>query len=168
MISLLNRIFSAGSKNQKKNRARFKAVISDERFNYLDSVFNDLEKGVFVSDEDVLNAYSQFSAKMASNVVSLGELHFVLTATIASYKPNLAEELLDRPLEMLVVLYGDDLTVEVVNNFITSQILRKDTDAYAGLPNKKAITWLETFFINNQELVERKIKESIAEHYEDD
>ena len=161
-------MFSPGSKNQKKNRARFKAVISDERFNYLDSVFNDLEKGVFVSDEDVLNAYSQFSVRMASNVVSLGELHFVLTATIASYKPNLAEELLDRPLEMLVVLYGDDLTVEVIKNFIASQILRKDAEPYAGLPNEKAVRWLETFFINNQELVERKIKESIDEHYEDD
>lgn len=148
-------MFFRKSENYKKNRKRFHSIVSDPRFNYLEPVFNDLEQGIEVPDIKVLEAYKKFAGAVSSNTIAMAELHLVLVATIAVYKPNLIEELLERPLLMFYITYGQAVSNKGVIQFINNQLLHKDADPYGGLPNKKAMKWLKTFFPKNQAMVEK-------------
>ena len=97
----------------------------------------------------------------------MAELHMVVVATIAAYKPHLAERLLDRPLLYLYLSFDEGVNNEVVVQFIAKRILAKDADPYCGIPNKKARRWLKTFFPKNKELVEAKLVEVIAKNKEE-
>jgi hypothetical protein len=172
MISFLSNIYDAIfgklSEQQQKNRTRFDTVISDTRFNYLEPIFQNFEAGVQVSDAEALDAYEKFSGSIYSNTVSMAELHLVVVATIAAYKPHLAEDLLERPLLYVYLSFGEAVNNEVVVQFVANRILAKDADPYCGIPNKKARRWLKVFFPKNKELVEAKLKEVIAKNEEED
>ncbi len=160
-------MFFGKSKNYKKNRKRFDSIVTDSRFNYFEPIFNDFEKGVEISDDEIILAYKNFASSVYSNTVAMAELHMVLVATIAVHNPNLIEELLERPMLMIYLSFGEKVGNERVVNFIRKRLLAKDAEPYGGLPNKKAMNWLKSFFPKNKELVEKVFDKVIAEEEKD-
>ncbi len=146
---------------------RFEGIVSDSRHNYLESIFRGFKQGKELSNREVLNAYHKFSAKINTNTISAAELEFVIVATIAANKPNLSLQLLDKPLLMLVWSFGDEINSETVTQFIDGYILSDKAEPYGGIPDDTALDWLKTYFNNNQEDVQRKLKEVIDKNNEE-
>lgn len=160
-------MFFRKSENYTKNRKRFESIVSDTRFNYFEPIFNEFEKGVEVSDDEIILAYNNFAGAVYSNTIAMAELHMVLVATIAVHNPRLIEELLERPILMLYLSFGEKVENESIVRFVNNRLLAKDAEPYGGLPNKKAMKWLKNFIPKNPELVERVFDKVIAEEEKD-
>ena len=111
-----------------------------------------------------MEAYYKFSSQIQTNTLSAAELEFVIVATIAANKPNLSEELLAKPFLMLVWTFGDKINSKTVTQFIDGYILHEKAQPYGGLPGEKAVRWLKEYFAQNDEAVQRKLDEVIAQN----
>lgn len=146
---------------------RFEGIVTDSRHNNLESIFRGFKEGKEFNDREVLDAYHKFSSTIQTNTISAAELEFVIVATIAANKPNLSSQLLTQPLLMLVWSFGDEINNETVTQFIDGYILSDKAEPYGGIPDDTAVDWLKTYFKNNQEDVQRKLKEVIDKNNEE-
>ncbi|MFK7934360.1 MAG: hypothetical protein AB8G22_12685 [Saprospiraceae bacterium] len=128
----------------ERNQQRFRSIYSDARFPFLIPVFKRLfEKDKSLTDKEILNAYYQFIDKMQSNTFAMGELEFALIAQICSYRPELTEQLLERPILSVIYSFGDEIGIDEVLLFVQHRLLKADVEPYGGLPNMEGIKWLE-------------------------
>jgi len=86
----------------------------------------------------------------------------VIVATICSNNPKLTNELLRTPLLLLVYSFGNKITYDTILKFISGYILHPNAEPYGGIPNEKAILWLNEYFKNNEDTV-RTILENVIE-----
>ncbi len=155
------------NKNQKYNRKRFEDIVSDKRFNSLETIFKNLQEGRELKDEEIKEAYELFSKSIQTNTISAAELEFVIIASICAYKPHLTKDLLTQPLLMLVWSFGNKITSKTVIEFIEGYILHQKAKPYGGLPSLKAEIWLKEYFRNNRSLVQSKLERVIKQNNEE-
>ena len=168
MLNLLKGIFT--KKNQtviplNKNRFRFDNIISDKRFNFLESIYKRLfEKDTELTNDEILEAYIKFSDKIQSNTFAVAELEWVTISVLCYFRPNLTEVLIRRGLLSIVYSLGDDIDWNTVRQFIESRILANNAEPYGGLPPNEGQEWLKELLPAQKELVQKVLVEVIEEN----
>ncbi len=153
---------------QLYNRRRFDSIISDKRFNYLDSTFKRLnDNDVALSDKRILEDYYLFSDQIQTNTIAAAELEFVIISVICYYRPNLTEQLLRRPLLCVVYCLGDEINEGHVMSFVKNRLLTSEVRPYGGLPPDNGIKWLAETLLTEKVLVQSVLKEVIRQNKEE-
>nr|WP_315245814.1 hypothetical protein [uncultured Flavobacterium sp.] len=168
MLKNFKKLFNYKSKSEKlleRNRLRFDQIISNKRFNYLEKIYQILfENKGFLTDEELLNAYFNFSDKMQSNSFAIAELEWAIISILCQFRPNLTETLLKRPLLAIIYSIGDDIDWFTIKQFIDKRILANNAKPYGGLPPEPGILWLEKLLPNQKEKVQKVLEIVIEEN----
>lgn len=164
MLKNLKKIFKS-EKLLERNKIRFNQIISDKRFNYLEEIYQSLfENKDALTDEEILNAYFNFSNKMQSNSFAIAELEWVIISILCHFRPNLTATLLKRPLLAIICSIGDDIDWFTVKQFIDRRILAKNAEPYGGLPPELGVLWLKELLPNKKEKVQKILEIVIEEN----
>lgn len=148
-----------------KNRRRFDSVISDKRFNFLESTIKRLlNEDTELSDAEILDNYYKFSDKIQTNTFAAAELELVTISVLCHFRPHLTETLLRRGLLCIVYSLGDDLDWFTVGQFIDRRILADNVEPYGGLPPKEGLDWLKNLIPKQKETVQKILVEVIEEN----
>ena len=148
-----------------KNRQRFDSIISDKRFNFLESIYKRLfDNDTTLSDTEILDAYFKFSDNIQTNTFAAAELEWVTISVLCHFRPHLTETLLRRALLSIVYSLGDDIDWFTVKQFIDRQILDNKTEPYGGLPPAVGQEWLKNILPNQKEMVQKVLVEVIEEN----
>ncbi|RYE17461.1 MAG: hypothetical protein EOP45_15750 [Sphingobacteriaceae bacterium] len=147
---------------KQKNRQRFDSIISDTRFNYLESIYQRLfDKEATLTDVEILEAYFKFSDKIQTNTFAAAELEWVSISTLCYFRPHLTETLLRRGLLCIVYSLGDDIDSFTVLQFINERILANTTEPYGGLPPDVGLHWLTDILPKDKETIQKVLEEVI-------
>ena len=168
MLKKLRNIFNNQRQTNrltKKNRQRFDSIISDTRFNYLDSIYKRLfESDINLTDTEVLDAYFKFSNNIQTNTFASAELEWVTISVLCYFRQNLTEILLRRGLLSIVYSLGDDIDWFTVLQFIDKRILADKVEPYGGLPPKVGLKWLTEILPTEKETIQRVLDDVIREN----
>ncbi len=168
MLKTIKDIFSKSNQGDKlleKNRLRFDSIISDKRFNFLESVYKRLfDKDPTLTDDDILNAYFKFSDNIQTNAFAAAELEWVTISVLCYFRPNLTEALIRRGLLSVVYSLGDDIDWFTVEQFIEKRILAEKVEPYGGLPPTVGQEWLKNLLPTQKEMVQKVLLDVIEEN----
>jgi len=129
-----------------RNRQRFDKIISDKRFNFLETIYKRLfDKDATLTDNEILDAYFKFSDNIETNTFAAAELELVTISVLCHFRPYLTETLLRRGLLSIVWSLGENIDWFTVKQFIDRQILDDKTEPYGGLPPTVGEEWLKKF-----------------------
>lgn len=148
-----------------KNRQRFDSIISDKRFNFLESIYKRLfENDTTLADKEILDAYFKFSDNIQTNTFAAAELEWVTISVLCHFRTHLTETLLRRGLLTIVYSLGDDIDWFTVKQFIDRQILDSKTEPYGGLPPTVGQEWLKNILPNQKEMVQKVLVDVIEQN----
>lgn len=149
----------------KKNRQRFDSIISDTRFNYLESIYKRLfASDTTLTDTEILDAYFNFSNKIQTNTFASAELEWVTISVLCYFRQNLTEILLRRGLISIVYSLGDDIDWYTVLEFIKKRILADNLQPYGGLPPDVGLMWLTIILPKEKMIIQRVLNDVIREN----
>lgn len=167
-LNAFNETFSKRNQNDKllkKNRLRFDSIISDERFNFLESIFKRLaDNDNSLTDIEILDAYFKFSDNIQTNTFATAELEWVTISVLCHFRPNLTEKLIRRGLLSIVYSLGDDIDWFTVRQFIDKKILADKAEPYGGLPPEIGQEWLKNLLPTQKEIVQKVLMNVIEEN----
>jgi hypothetical protein len=167
MLKGLQNLFSKTNPidTSNKNRQRFDSIISDKRFNFLESIYKRLfDNDTTLTDKEILDDYFKFSDSIQTNTFAAAELEWVTISVLCHFRPHLTETLLRRGLLSIVYSLGDDIDWFTVRQFIDRQILDSKTEPYGGLPPKVGQEWLKNILPNQKEIVQKVLVEVIEKN----
>ena len=168
MLKIFNGIFSKNNQAEKlldKKRVRFDSIISDKRFNHLESIYKRLYyKDPRLTDTEILDAYFKFSDNIQTNTFAAAELEWVTISVLCHFRPKLTDILIRRGLLSIVYSLGDDIDWFTVGQFIDRRILANNVEPYGGLPPKVGQEWLKELLPNQKETVQKVLVDVIEEN----
>ncbi len=148
-----------------KNRVRFDKIVSDKRFNSLESIYKRLfDNDNRLTDDEILDAYFKFSDNIQTNTFAAAELEWVTISILCHFRPNLSEKLIRRGLLCIVYSLGDDIDWFTVGQFIDRRILDDKAEPYGGLPPKIGQEWLKNLLPNQKEVVQKVLDDVIEQN----
>ena len=148
-----------------KNRQRFDSIISDNRHNFLESIYKRLfDKDPLLTEEEILEAYFKFSDQIQTNTFAAAELEWVTISVLCYFRPNLTETLLRRALLSVVWSLGDDIDWFTVLQFIEKRILADEAEPYGGLPPDIGLKWLTEILPAEKETIQKVLDDVIKEN----
>ncbi len=165
------KVFSQGKRTNKlliKNRMRFDDIVTDNRSNYLESVYRRLyDNDITLSDAEIIDAYNKFSNNIQTNTFAAAELEWVTSFVICHFRPNLTEVLIRRGLLSIIYSLGNDLDWFTIGQFIDKRILANNVEPYGGIPPFEGHEWLRNLLPAQKEIVQKVLKELIEENRRD-
>lgn len=168
MLKILKDIFSKNNKTDNlldKNRLRFDSIITDKRFNFLESIYKRLfDEDSNLTDTEILDAYFKFSDNIQTNTFAAAELEWVTISILCHFRPNLTETLIRRGLLSIVYSLGDDIDWFTVGQFIDRRILADNIEPYGGLPPNAGQEWLKNLLPSKKETVQKVLVDVIKEN----
>ena len=168
MLKVIKDIFVKDNQADKlldKNRLRFDSIISDKRFNYLESIYTRLfDNDTELADAEIVDAYFKFSDNIQTNTFSAAELEWVTISILCHFRPNLTETLIRRGLLSIIYSLGDDIDWFTVGQFIDRRILGENVEPYGGLPPIEGQAWLKELLPAQKETVQKVLVEVIEEN----
>lgn len=149
----------------KKNRQRFNSIISDNRFDYLENIYQRLFAGdTTLGDTEILDAYLKFSDNIQTNTFATAELEWTTISVLCHFRPNLTETLIRRGLLSIVYSLGDDIDWFTVQQFLERRILAHNIAPYGGLPPTVGHEWLKNLLPNQKETIQKVLEDVIEEN----
>jgi hypothetical protein len=149
----------------QKNRQRFDSIISDSRFNYLESIYKRLlNNDTTVTDTEILDAYFKFSDSIQTNTFAAAELEWVTISVPCYFRRNLTETLLRRALLSIVWSLGDNIDWVIVVQFIEKRILADQAEPYGGLPPDIGQKWLKEILPTEKETIQKDLNDVIKQN----
>ena len=168
MLKRLRDLFSKSNQGDRllnKNRLRFESIISDKRFNYLESIYKRLfDNDTTLSDTEILDAYFKFSDGIQTNTFAAAELEWVVISVLCHFRPNLTETLIRSGLLSIVYSLGDDIDWFTVRQFIDRRILADKIEPYGGLPPEVGQQWLKDILPEQKETIQNVLVDVIKEN----
>jgi hypothetical protein len=168
MLKIFKNIFSKSDPTENllsKNRLRFDTIISDKRFNFLESIYKRLfNKDTGLKDAEILDAYFKFSNNIQTNTFAAAELEWVTISVLCHFRPNLTETLIRRGLLLIVYSLGDDIDWFTAGQFIDRRILADNVEPYGGLPPSEGQEWLKKLLPAQKETVQKVLVHVIEEN----
>ena len=147
----------------RKNRKRFRDVLSDDdEGRALLVTYDQLGKGVDVSDDVIVGAFEKYWPSIQTNCISAAELQFAVIAPVCYYRPHLVDKLIRSGLLSLVRI-GHERSEHVLE-FVRVYMLRSKVMLYGGIPSKESVIWLRDQLPKDPQYLQRILDEVIEEN----
>jgi hypothetical protein len=151
-----------------KNKLRFESIHSDKRSDSLKDIYKRLiEQDQFLTNNEVLEHYFEFSKKIQTNTFAAAELELVSVSTLCYFRPELTDVLIRNGLLSIVYSLGDNINFEDVINFVQQRILAKNVEPYGGWPQEEGIKWLSGVLPQNKDLISKVLVDVITKNKEE-
>lgn len=170
MLGIVKKCFAKSNEIDfsTKKRLRFESIHSDQRFNSLQNVYKRLiDKDQSLTDNEVLEQYSDFSKKIQTNTFAAAELELVSISTLCYFRPQLTDILIRRGLLAIVYSLGDNIDFDDIVNFVQHRILAKDVEPYGGCPCEEGIKWLDEILPESRDSLEKTLIDVIKKNKEE-
>jgi hypothetical protein len=170
---MLKRIKDYFSKNMEvdftlKNKLRFESIHSDRRSNSLQDIYKKLlDRDLSLTNDKVLEHYSDFSKKIQTNTFAAAELELVSISTLCYFRPELTDVLVRRGLLAIVYSLGDNIDFDDVINFVRYRILAKDREPYGGWPHDEGLIWLSDTLPECRDSIEKVLIDVVKKNQEE-